>query len=160
MDRLDAGAELPSLVSDAPSASRDDTVSRDDVVISVCTTCRPADAAAPATPGSMPGPALLDALRQTFDDSHEPARVRAVQCLGVCKRPVTVAVTSADGYTFMFGDLDIARGVPALLDFVRSYRVSNYGLVPWRARAEVLRKGMVARIPPALWSPDNGEPPK
>jgi predicted metal-binding protein len=130
-------------------------VLRDDVVVSVCTTCRVAGSTEPATEG----PALLDALKQTFGDNQQ-ARVRAVQCLSVCKRPVTVAVTSGDGYTFLFGDLDVERGVPALADFVKSYRVSSHGLVPWRARAEVLRKGMVARVPPPGWSPENGEPPK
>jgi predicted metal-binding protein len=150
MDR--SGPDIDTTVSIAPE---EPAVLRDDVVISVCTTCRAADSTAP----SIVGPALLAALKQTFGD-NELARVRAVQCLSVCKRPVTVAVTSADGYTFLFGDLDVEKGVPALTDFVTSYRVSNYGLVPWRARAEVLRKGMVARIPPAVWSPDNGEPPK
>lgn len=36
----------------------------------------------------------------------------------------------------------------------------DYGLVPWRERAEVLRKGMVARVPPMRWSPDDGRAPK
>ena len=29
--------------------------------------------------------------------------------------------------------------------------------MPWRERAEVLRKGMVARVPPMRWSPDDGQ---
>ena len=150
MDRSDSNLDASvSLAPDEPA------VLRDDVVVSVCTTCRAAESTAPATEG----PALLEALKQAFQ-TNQQARVRAVQCLSVCKRPVTVAVTSADGYTFLFGDLDVERGVPALTDFVTSYRVSNHGLVPWRARAEVLRKGMVARVPPAGWSPENGEPPK
>ncbi|MBR1217464.1 DUF1636 domain-containing protein [Bradyrhizobium sp. U87765 SZCCT0131] len=127
---------------------------RDDVVVSVCTTCRAGDAT------STVGPTLLGALREAFAADGEPARVRAVQCLSVCKRPVTVAVSGPDRYTFLFGDLDLERGVPALASFVSAYRTANYGLVPWRARAEVLRKGTVARIPPAIWSPEDGEPPK
>ena len=86
-------------------------------------------------------------------------QVRPVQCLSVCKRPATVAVTSADGYTFLFGDLAQETGTPALASFVQSYRIANYGLVPWRERADVLRKGMVARIPPLHWSPDDGRAP-
>jgi len=39
-------------------------------------------------------------------------------------------------------------------------RNSDYGLVPWRERAEVLRKGMVARVPPLRWSPEDGRAPK
>ena len=86
--------------------------------------------------------------------------VRPVQCLGVCKRPATVAVTSPDGYTFLFGDLQTDSGSAALLSFVQSYQKSDYGLVPWRERADVLRKGMIARVPPPHWSPDDGRAPK
>ena len=150
MDRADLSDETTvDLVADHQASTRDD------IVVSVCTTCR-ADSTTPATEG----PALLAALSEALASADAPARVRAVQCLGVCKRPVTVAVSSADGYTFMFGDLDVARGLQALTDFVTAYRTSTFGLVPWRARAEVLRKGMIARLPPAIWSPANGEPPK
>ncbi len=120
------------------------------ITLSVCTVCTAADVTAP------PGPELVEALREAIGDN---AQVRAVQCLGVCKRPATVAVTSADGYTFLFGDLVQETATPALTAFVQSYRLANYGLVPWRERAEVLRKGMVARIPPLRWSPDDGRAP-
>jgi predicted metal-binding protein len=83
-----------------------------------------------------------------------------VQCLSVCKRPSTVAVTSPDGYTFLFGDLQPETGTAALTSFIKSYQKSDYGLVPWRERAEVLRKGMLARVPPLRWSPDDGRTPK
>jgi predicted metal-binding protein len=83
-----------------------------------------------------------------------------VQCLSVCKRPATVAVTSPDGYTFLFGDLETKSGTAALASFVKSYLKSDYGLVPWRERADVLRKGMVARVPPMRWSPADGLAPK
>ena len=69
-------------------------------------------------------------------------------------------MTSPDGYTFLFGDLQTESGTAALVSFVASYRKSDYGLVPWRERAEVLRKGMVARVPPMRWSPDDGRAPK
>jgi len=48
-----------------------------------------------------------------------------------------------------------------LVSFVKSYQKSDYGLVPWRERAEVLRKGMLARVCRRLrWSPDDGSGPK
>ena len=31
--------------------------------------------------------------------------------------------------------------------------------MPWRERPESLRRGLVARLPPAAWSPDDGSPP-
>ncbi len=101
---------------------------------------------------------------------ERPERVEAmiemVESLGraglipLTPRPATVAVTSPDGYTFLFGDLQAESGTAALASFVKSYQNSGYGLVPWRERAEVLRKGMLARVPPMEWSPDDGRAPK
>jgi predicted metal-binding protein len=122
-----------------------------EVLISVCTSCKSADGE------SGIGEALFDALTAAIGDRAIAAR--RVQCLGVCKRPATVAVSSAGGYTFLFGDLELDSGSAALASFVQFYRDAPYGLVPWRQRAEVLRKGMVARLPPARWSPDDGRAP-
>jgi predicted metal-binding protein len=124
------------------------------VVISVCTTCKTQDTAA-----EVVGPNLLAALRDIVSSADGSVAVRAVQCLGVCKRPTTAAVSGPDRYTFVFADLQ-PDGAHALRDFALSYARSDYGLVPWRERAQVLRRGMIARIPPAIWSPENGEPPK
>ena len=124
------------------------------VVISICTTCKAQDATA-----QVVGPKLLVAVRDLVPLGDGIA-VRAVQCLGVCKRPTTAAVSGPDRYTFVFADLQPADGATALRDFALSYARSDYGLVPWRERAQVLRRGMVARIPPAIWSPETGEPPK
>jgi predicted metal-binding protein len=123
------------------------------VVVSVCITCKTAD-------GRVVGPDMFAAVRAAFSgNAGANVQVRPVQCLSVCKRPATVAVSSTDGYTFLFGDLDTENGSAALALFVQSYRASDYGLVPWRERPQVLRKGMIARVPPLVWSPDDGRPP-
>lgn len=123
------------------------------VVVSVCVTCKTTDGS------PFDGQQLYDAVKTAIGHDDD-IRIRPVQCLSVCKRPATVAVTSPDGYTFLFGDLQADTGAAALASFVQSYRNSDYGLVPWRERAEVLRKGMVARVPPIRWSPDDGRAPK
>ena len=120
---------------------------------SVCVTCKTADGA------TVVGPDMFESVKAAIGPSDH-VQVRPVQCLSVCKRPATVAVTSADGYTFLFGDLQTESGTAALVSFVKSYQPSDYGLVPWRERADVLRKGMVARVPPMRWSPDDGSAPK
>jgi predicted metal-binding protein len=122
------------------------------VVVSVCVTCKTSD-------GALAGPAMFDAIKVATSERNGSVQVRRVQCLSVCKRPTTVAVSSSDGYTFLFGDLQ-PEGAGAVASFADSYRKSVYGLVPWRERAEVLRKGMVARLPPVRWSPEDGSPPK
>ncbi len=124
------------------------------VVVSVCVTCKVSDS------GAVVGPDMFAAVRAALADDDPSVVVRPVQCLSVCKRPATVAVTSPDGYTFLFGDLQTESGTAALASFVKSYQNSDYGLVPWRERAEVLRKGMLARVPPMRWSPDDGRAPK
>jgi predicted metal-binding protein len=124
------------------------------VIVSVCTTCKTAD------DGTLVGSDMFAAVRAAFGKDHPSVVVRPVQCLSVCKRPATVAVSSPNGYTFLFGDLQADSGTAALVSFVKSYRNSGYGLVPWRERAEVLRKGMLARVPPMQWSPDDGRAPK
>jgi predicted metal-binding protein len=123
----------------------------DGVVVSVCTTCKPAGQ------DTAIGESLLEATRAAIASG---ATVRAVQCLGVCKRPGTVAVTAPDRYTFIFADLQGDAGATALAAFVKSYARANFGLVPWRERAESIRRGVIARIPPAIWSPADGSPPK
>jgi predicted metal-binding protein len=123
------------------------------VAVSVCTTCKAAD-------GTVVGPDMLAAVRDALGANDGTVVVRPVQCLSVCKRPATVAVSSAGGYTFLFGDLETESGTVALTSFVQSYLKSDYGLVAWRERPEVLRKGMIARVPPFAWSPEDGRPPK
>jgi predicted metal-binding protein len=141
-------------MSDPIELLRADDAANARVVISVCTTCKTQDTAA-----EVVGPALLAAVREAITRGDGIA-VRAVQCLGVCKRPTTAAVSGPDRYNFVFADLQPADGAIALRDFALSYARSDYGLVPWRERAQVLRRGMIARIPPAIWSPDDGEPPR
>ena len=121
------------------------------VVISVCVSCKSAD-------GLNAGAPMLEAIRAALGESAD-VHVRPVQCLSVCKRPTTVAVSSTDGYSFVFGDMLPETAAEAVASFAASYRDSPYGLVPWRQRAEVLRKGMVTRLPPLGWSPDDGRAP-
>ena len=84
--------------------------------------------------------------------------VRPVECLGVCKRPLTVAVSGPDGYTFVFGDL-AAEAAAALAAFVQSYREADYGFVPWRERPRCCGAAWWHGFRPPRWSPADGKPP-
>src|SRR4051794_35069086 len=75
-------------------------------IVSVCITCKTAD-------GVLVGPEMFEAAKAAIGASDR-VKVRPVQCLSVCKRAATVAVSSADGYTFLFGDLQIDSGAAAL----------------------------------------------
>ncbi|HEV2552298.1 MAG TPA: DUF1636 domain-containing protein [Bosea sp. (in: a-proteobacteria)] len=116
------------------------------VRILVCATCRAAggDPDAPR-PGALLAAGLRDALDPTLDAA---VSVETVECLSVCKRPCTVALSGEGRWTYVYGDLDPALGVETLLTFARQYREAPDGIVPWRERAEAIRKGVVARLPP------------
>jgi predicted metal-binding protein len=123
-------------------------------IVSVCATCR---ASSNETPRA--GEMMVAALAPVLQDQTPDVAVRTVQCLGVCRRPATIAVSAQHGYTFVFGDLDPQSGPLAIAAFVKAYRDADYGFVPWAARPELLRTRLVARIPSVLWSPKDGRPP-
>lgn len=126
------------------------------VQISVCTVCRAAGAEAD-DPG-RPGEDLLAALLAA--GLPEGVEARPVQCLSVCKRPCTVAMTGPDRYTYVFGDLDPVRDAPALLDCAATFAGTEHGYMLWRERPTALRRGIVARIPPLGWQGEAGRHPR
>ncbi len=116
------------------------------VSILVCASCRAAGADPDAPrPGAVLAAGLVRALDQ---DGDATVTVETVECLSVCKRPCTVALTGDGRWTYIYGDLDPKDGVETLLTFARQYRQTPDGIVPWRERAEAIRKGVVARLPP------------
>ena len=153
MNRDETADESEGLASAQDGAP--DRTPGDPVIVSVCVTCRSMTEAGE----TKFGPPLIDALQAALATGNTGVVVRPVECLGVCKRPLTVAVSGPDGYTFVFGDLEAGAGAAALAAFVQSYRDADYGFVPWRERPAVLRRGLVARLPPAAWSPADGKPP-
>ena len=120
-----------------------------ETVLSVCTTCRAAgDTAEPRA-----GARLLAALRAEAEAEPVPGlRIEGVECLSVCKRPCTVAVASPGRWTYVYGDFDALEradeSARTILAGLRDYQRTSDGIVPWRARPEAFRKGVVARIPP------------
>lgn len=110
--------------------------------ILVCTTCRlpEADPAAP-----RPGAVLAQALA-----GHLPPglRLTPVECLSNCSRGCTVALRGAGRWTYIYGNLDPARDLPALAEGAAKYLAAPDGLVPWRERPEHFRKNCIARVPP------------
>lgn len=127
------------------------------IVISVCVSCRALE-----DDGSRPGQTLLDNLRDSLagDSLALGLALRPVQCLSVCKRPCTVALSGTDRYTYVFGDLDPVRDAATLLDCARTYGEQEHGYMLWRERPEPFRRGIVARIPPSGWVTEDGRHPR
>jgi predicted metal-binding protein len=111
------------------------------VVVFVCETCRSADQA-PDAPRA--GAALAETTRKLGDAEIE---VRAVACLANCKRSLSASIQSADGWSYVFGDLT-ADSAEDIVTGARLLAHSADGLMPWKGRPDSLKRGMIARIPP------------
>jgi predicted metal-binding protein len=120
----------------------------------VCVTCRAAGTPDDEVrPGARLHRALAEALSKA-DARLPPVRLESVECLSVCKRPCTVAVAAPGRWTYVYGDLDPETSVDSILDGLSRYGATANGIVPWRERPEIFRKGVVARIPPFPASSD------
>ncbi len=123
------------------------------VIVTVCTSCR-----APGTElAEAPGRKLFEAVASAAEGTD--CRVRPTQCLSVCKRICSVSLSAAGGYTFVFGDLDPDRDAGDVVAMARACAEAPHGFVPWRDRPEAMRRGIIARVPPPDWSPEDGSAP-
>jgi predicted metal-binding protein len=107
----------------------------------VCVTCKTGD--------DCLGQALFDALRARIAaDGEAGVCLRAVECLSVCKRPCTVALTARGKWTYVVGDLSRETHLDDILTAARRFARTEDGIVPWRERPIPFRKGVISRTPP------------
>lgn len=121
----------------------------------VCTTCGVTDVAAGASPAG-----LLLARGAAVASRHSAAdvRVEGVRCLANCSRGPSAAIRCDGAWTYVFGQLDESRDGPALVEGARLLAAAADGLLPWRGRPEVLKRTLIARLPPAGVPGDAVEP--
>lgn len=74
--------------------------------------------------------------------------IKEVSCLSACKRYCAVAFASRGKTTLMFGDLPALASADAIYELANDYSASNDGIIPREQRPDILRKGILARIPP------------
>ncbi len=145
----------PQTAQAAPTApatdARAETLAPLPVTLFVCTTCKASDAASDAPPA---GAMLFDAVQalSAGDATLEQVAVHPVKCLGNCKRGLSAALIHRDGWTYVFGDLAPTSGED-LLTGARLFLTTTDGILPWRGRPDVLKRNMVARVPPLAFSP-------
>jgi predicted metal-binding protein len=126
-----------------------DPIGNGEVCLHVCVTCRAAGASLDSP--ERPGARLLRALGEALGQDTQGAagiRIEPVECLSVCKRPCTIAVSSPGRWTYIYGDFDPDSSAETILAGLRLYAQTPDGLVPWRQRPEPFRKNVVARLPP------------
>lgn len=118
-------------------------------ILHVCLTCRQRDAEGQVIETDDPraGTRLHDALAASLPDDA-PFILRGVECLSNCKRACTVGLTSPTRWSYVYGDLDPVGSIDDIIAGATLYAGTDDGIVPWRERPQIFRKGVIARIPP------------
>jgi predicted metal-binding protein len=111
-------------------------------VIYVCTTCRGAGA-----PDCEPKPGALLAAATEHAAAGTEVTVRRLACFANCSRGPSAAMRSGGSWTYVFGGLDPTHA-DALVAGARLLAAASDGILPWRGRPEILKRGLIARVPP------------
>jgi predicted metal-binding protein len=110
--------------------------------IYVCTTCK---RAGEADSEPRPGALLADATQRAADGTD--VLVRRLRCLANCTRGPSAAMRCNGSWTYVFGGLDADCG-SALVVGAQLLSGASDGIMPWRGRPDVLKRGLIARVPP------------
>ena len=108
----------------------------------VCVTCRRAgEPDAEPRPGAL----LADATEQAAAGTE--VEVRRLRCLANCTRGPSAAMRCNGSWTYVFGGLDAANA-DALVAGAKLLADASDGILPWRGRPEILKRALIARVPP------------
>jgi predicted metal-binding protein len=129
------------------------TATRDaSACIYVCITCRANTTPADGTPADAPpddtprtGALLADATAKAAAGTG--VTVRPIRCLANCSRGPSAALRSNGSWTYIFGGLGVDCAA-ALIEGARLLAGAADGILPWRGRPDVLKRGLIARVPP------------
>jgi predicted metal-binding protein len=81
---------------------------------------------------------------------HESFDIIPVECLSVCKRPVTIGFSASGKWSYIFGDFPPESSAETILAAAQLYADAPDGLIPWRERPDAIKRGVIARVPPAF----------
>ncbi|HMN71646.1 MAG TPA: DUF1636 domain-containing protein [Rhodoblastus sp.] len=73
--------------------------------------------------------------------------IEPVECFKVCVRPVTITVSAAGKWTYLFGDFPLGAA-PEILDAARLYARMPDGIISKEEMPPALKLGQIARVPP------------
>ena len=111
-------------------------------LIYVCITCRRA-----GEPDDEPCPGALLAEATERAAAGTDVIVRRLRCLANCTRGPSAAMRCNGSWTYVFGGLD-AADAGALVEGATLLAGASDGILPWRGRPEILKRGLIARVPP------------
>jgi predicted metal-binding protein len=108
----------------------------------VCTTCKRA-----GEPDTDPRAGTLLAAATEQAAVGTEVNVRRLRCLANCTRGPSAAMRCNGSWTYVFGGLDVANA-EALIEGARLLAGAADGILPWRGRPDILKRGLIARVPP------------
>ena len=111
-------------------------------LIYVCVTCR---RAGEPDVEPRPGALLADATEQAAAGTE--VEVRRLRCLANCARGPSAAMRCNGSWTYVFGGLD-ATNADTLVAGAKLLAGASDGILPWRGRPEILKRALIARVPP------------
>ncbi|MDR3493550.1 MAG: DUF1636 domain-containing protein [Ancalomicrobiaceae bacterium] len=119
-------------------------------MVHVCISCR-AEGEALEPREQRAGARLHRALVTAAAAEGRDIAIVPVDCMSVCKRPVTVGLSAPGKWTYIYGDFaKVAPEAAAaiILDGLARYEAAGDGIIPWKERPEALKRGVIARLPP------------
>jgi len=111
-------------------------------MIYVCVTCRRT-----GEPDAEPRPGVLLAEATERAATGKDVIVRRLRCLANCTHGPSAAMRCNGSWTYVFGGLD-AADAGALVEGATLLAGASDGILPWRGRPEILKRGLIARVPP------------
>ena len=111
-------------------------------IVYVCITCR---GAGEQDCEPRPGVLLADAVERAAIGTE--VTVRRLRCFANCSRGPSAAMRCNGSWTYVFGGLD-EQNAGALIEGARLLAAAGDGILPWRGRPEILKRGLIARVPP------------
>ena len=115
-------------------------------LLSVCLTCRDNRE---EIYGDRGGTRLARKVHQELGN-NKLVKLRGVECMSNCKRACILSLTSFNGFTYMFGDIDPNRSeyVKSLKNLISTYKSRPAGYLRRRERPESYRSNILGRLPP------------
>ena len=115
-------------------------------VSSICVTCRDNRE---DIHGDRGGARLARKVYQELGNNNL-VNLRGVECMSNCKWACILSITSLNGFTYMFGDIDPNRSeyVKSLKDLISTYKSRPAGYLRRRERPESYRSNILGRLPP------------
>ena len=115
-------------------------------LLSICLTCRDNRE---EIYGDRGGTRLARKVHQELGN-NKLVKLRGVECMSNCKRACILSLTSLNGFTYMFGDIDPNRSeyVKSLKNLISTNKSRPAGYLRRRERPETYRSNILGRLPP------------